>query len=420
MHLLPPYRYYFAIVLDLVLITIVIINGIQPIKRVASPLIEPFQPLHPLAQTESKKGYEVMGFAPFWTFDKLDNVDFNVLTTFAYFGVPVLGSGDLDRNDAGYHTFISPKATGIFKKAHRHGTRVVLTLTQMNNGPILNILDSPQAQANAIDQAAGEVKRRGIDGVNVDFEYSGNPGGDYRERFSRFVGDLTVRMHQEIPGSKVTVSVYAASAKEPKLYDIASLAKNSDGIFMMAYDFAVAGADQAIPTAPLYGHKSGKYWYDISTAVEDFLSQMPPEKLILGVPYYGYNYLVYQPEIKAATRPYYSYRGKPVAQTYSIVQDHIPTEVNGWDEEGMVGWKAYYSWESGTWRMIFLDDVLSLGLKYDFAKDKNLAGVGVWALGFDEGKTELWSLLQEKFGVKNSADSRIHQRLIQDVYAGEE
>src|SRR5581483_1892320 len=32
-----------------------------------------------------KTQYEVFGFAPYWTIKKLDNVDFDVLTTFAYF-----------------------------------------------------------------------------------------------------------------------------------------------------------------------------------------------------------------------------------------------------------------------------------------------------------------------------------------------
>jgi len=48
--------------------------------------------------------------------------------------------------------------------------------------------------------------------------------------------------------------------------------------------------------------------------------------------------------------------------------------------------------------MIFLDDSKSLKIKYQFAKEKNLAGVGMWALGFDDGKHELWNLLNLEFG----------------------
>ena len=217
-------------------------------------------------------------------------------------------------------------------------------------------------------------------------------------------------MHEEIPDSKLTVSVYAGSAKTPMLYDISELGKNADGVFMMAYDFANASSDDAMPTAPLYGHESGKYWYDVASAVSDFLNFMPSNKLILGVPYYGYNYPVYEPKVKAQT--YYYLSGRP--QTYSDAQDKLGDNGDvktGWDKDGQVGWKAYFDPNSYVWRMIFLEDVKSLSLKYDFAKNNNLKGVGIWALGFDSDKKELWTLLKDKFGTK-LADSRVSQKEI--------
>src|SRR6185369_13505042 len=38
-----------------------------------------------------------------------------------------------------------------------------------------------------------------------------------------------------------------------------------------------------------------------------------------------------------------------------------------------------------------------LGLKYDLAQAKNLAGAGMWALGYDGSRTELYDLLRDKF-----------------------
>lgn len=388
--------------INLIILISILTFGHKPINNLISPFIESKQ-LTPL--TQSKGFYEVMGFAPHWTFNKLDNVDFKTLTTLAYFSITAGSDGNLITDDPGYETFKSEAATRLFKKAHDNGTRVVLTITQMKNDPIKTIMDDPEAQNRVISQTIQEVKNRGIDGVNIDFEYSGNPGDAYRNKFSQFVADFNHRLHQELPNSKLTISVYASAVKDPKIYDISSIAKNSDGIFMMAYDFAIASSDNAIPTAPLYGHKEGKYWYDISTAVEDFLTQMPADKLILGVPYYGYNWLIYdEPKVKAETRPNYSWRGKARAQTYTIVTNDIHPSMegisaytDGWDDFGKVGWKAYYVNDTRTWRMVFFDDERSLSLKYDFAKDKGLQGVGLWALGFDNGKQELWDLLSSKF-----------------------
>ncbi|HVT01109.1 MAG TPA: glycoside hydrolase family 18 protein [Patescibacteria group bacterium] len=360
---------------------------------------------------QKKSQYEVFGFAPYWTIGKLENVDFNVLTTLAYFGVPVNPDGTLDKTNVGYQKFESEDATTLFNKAHSYGTRVVLTLTQMDNDSIMEFLDDSNAQRLAIKNSVKLVKDRNIDGINVDFEYVGDPGDEYRAKFTKFVGSLEASLHKSISNSNLSVSVYATSAKMPKLYDITSLSKNSDSIFMMAYDFATSGSSNAIPTAPLYGYKEGKYWYDISTAVDDFLAKMPANKLILGLPWYGYNYPVSQPEIKAAKYQGYSYyywynRKRYLAQflptanaqTYESAIDTIKAEKTGWDDIGKVSWMAYQ--EDGIWRMIFLDDSKSLKIKYDFAKDKKLGGVGIWALGFDSGKNELWSLLSDEFGVE--------------------
>lgn len=381
---------------------LVIITDSSSVKNFISPLVSQLQALHPL--DEEKNGREVFGFAPWWNMNKLDDVDFNTLTTFAYFGIPVTYDGSLDRTDDGYRIFKSDKTTQIFKNAHNHGTRVVLTVTQMDNDTIDAFLSSNDAKQLAVREIIDEVKDRGIDGVNVDFEYVGNPGAEKRESYTDFIAVLSREMKRELPNSRLSISVYALSVRDKKLYDIKELAQYVDRVFMMAYDFAVTGAENAMPTAPLYGKKQGKYYYDVATAVADFTAKMPAEKLILGVPYYGYNYLVVTPKVKAATRSA-SWRGRPAAQTYAYIQDNLLANKTGWDNEGQVGWKAYYVPETGTWRMVFIEDVRSLGIKYDFAKSKNLAGVGMWALGMDHGKTELWSLLREKFGI-NIADSR--------------
>lgn len=387
-------------------------------KKIVSPLLS--ESLRPLG-ADSQKQYEVFGFAPYWTLNKLENVDFDTLSTLAYFGIPVLGDGTLDTEDIGYKRFHSKQATRLFMKAHAYNTRVVLTLTQMKNEEIKTLLESDEAQEIAVSKAVDEVKKRGIDGINVDFEYVGNPGYIYRQKFSRFVEKLSNRMHAAVPSSKVTVSVYASAAKSPKLYDIASLSESTDGIFMMAYDFSGPQSERAAPTAPLYGYQEGKYSYDIATAVKDFLQYMPSEKLILGVPYYGYNYPVKKAQVNASTYPSWYWNGDRAAQTYEVATENVNATVKsdqeykeGWDPIGKVSWRAYKSERTNTWRMLFLDDPRSLSLKYDFAKENNLAGVGMWALGFDEGRTELWDLLRTKFGPK-LADSSISGRPINEV-----
>ena len=346
---------------------------------------------------------EVFGFLPYWVFDeRIEHIDYDVLTTIAYFGVDVHAHGNLDLSSQGYKTYMSDEATEIFDKAHASGTRVVLTITQMNNRDILALMNSTEAQDRAIEQTAELVKQRGLDGVNIDFEYMGDPGETYREKFTTFTQKMSDRLDKDNEDAHLTVSVYASAAKYPKIYNLTDLAGIADGIFMMAYDFAVSNSQVAMPTSPLFGHEEGEYWYDVSTAVDDFLAMMPADKLILGLPWYGYNYPVPTPEVKA---PSY-YRG--VAQTIGIVQeisDTTPSSsmVEGWDDHGKVGFKAYNTGYG--WRMVFIEDVRSLSYKYDFAKEKDLGGVGMWAIGFQESDDDMWALLREKFGTQVIADA---------------
>lgn len=405
-------KYIIGLILDVACLVLIFAHGMQTNQKLLSPLISAL-PLSPIKTVKNSK--EVFGFAPYWTFNNLDNVNFDVLTTMAYFGVPVNGDGSIATDDSGYLTFQSEQATNVFRKAHEHGTRVVLTVTQMHNSEIESLMDNTDAQHTAITTIVNMVQKRGIDGINIDMEYTGDPGPAYRAAFTQFVTNLTNKMHQTVPGSQVTVSVYASAIRDPKIYNIGTIAAHTDGIFMMAYDFAVAGSDNAIPTAPLHGYKEGKYWYDVATAVDDFLTVMPSNKLILGVPWYGYNYSVVSPTVKAETGPYYA-----ATQTYAIAKDNLTPQKEGidayktgWDSYGQVGWIAYHIQTTGAWRMIFLDDPKSLSLKYNFAKEKSLAGVGIWALGFDSGREEMWTALEKAFGEKSFADNRISQRTIQ-------
>ncbi len=392
----------------------------ESMAKIISPLASTFSSLHSIKT--NKGNYEVFGFGPWWTFDKLDKVDFKTLTTLAYFDLKIGSDGHIITDDLGYETFRSRKATQLFQKAHENGTRVVATITQMDSDAILALMDDEDAQNIAIHETVDIVKRRGIDGINVDFEYGGNPGNEYRNKFTTFVRKLSKHLKNEIPEAKLSISVYASAVKEPKIYNLADLNPHVDHVFMMAYDFATSGADYAIPTAPLGGYQEGKYWYDIKTSVQDFLTQMPANKLILGTPWYSYDYLVYKPELKAETRPYYSWRGQPEVLTYAKAQEEItPTKLgeknykSGWDPYGQVSWKAYYVPETETWRMLFIDDVKSLAVKYDFAKDMNLGGVGMWALGFEDGNTEMWNLLTEKFGLKFVVNSLSKKKINESI-----
>jgi spore germination protein YaaH len=52
------------------------------------------------------------------------------------------------------------------------------------------------------------------------------------------------------------------------------------------------------------------------------------------------------------------------------------------------------------YRQLFFEDSKSLSIKYDWIKKNQVGGVGIWALGYDNGYSDLWNLLVDKFSRK--------------------
>ncbi|NQX98906.1 MAG: T9SS type A sorting domain-containing protein, partial [Flavobacteriales bacterium] len=53
--------------------------------------------------------------------------------------------------------------------------------------------------------------------------------------------------------------------------------------------------------------------------------------------------------------------------------------------------------KNSNWRQTFCNDKQSLAARYDIVKQMKIGGIGIWALGYDDGYTELWDLIEEKF-----------------------
>jgi D-alanyl-D-alanine carboxypeptidase/spore germination protein YaaH len=344
----------------------------------------------------TNKNYEVFGFAPYWTLSKLDSINWNILTTFAYFSIPVTSGGFLDRSSYEWQVFEGEKLATLFEKAQSHKVRRVITLTQMEPLTIEAFLNDPDSWKRLAWESVEVIKSKNLDGVNIDFEYI--PSNDYlKQNFSNFMDTYTKILNENLANPYITVSVLASSVRFNKIYDISYLAKVTDGVFMMAYDYYYPGSETIGPSAPLYGYNNGKgpFWYDVSTAVEDFLKVADSSKIIMGVPYYGWNYPTFGP-VPKGPRSW----GRVFATTNKKVSENkllLTTPIGGWDSQAQVAWRGY--WDASGWHVVYMEDEKSLSVKYDFLLSKNLGGVGIWALGYDF-ENRLWSILSKKFNEK--------------------
>lgn len=338
---------------------------------------------------------EVFGYLPYWVVDKLDEIDTKLLTSVAYFGLEAgpdgqiikQSSADTQVGDAWARWDKDPKLTAFIRKMKAQRVKVYLTFKSFNNGNIEQMVKNPQAQQTFINNVLYQVSSKSLDGVNIDFEYVGTPTDEVRDKFSIMMSNLNKEMKRQYPKSKLTIATYARSAKVNELFDVELLAQNSDGLVIMGYDFYTPRSSVAGAIAPMGGEGINLLDY-----VNAYLEKVPPEKLILAVPYYGYDWPAVQRQANAQVAA-----GEVKILSYGEIAESSQKLSIKWDETTQTPWYTYTDPETKQNRVVHFENTRSLGVKYDFITKKNLQGVGIWALGLDGRTTELKQLLADKF-----------------------
>ena len=335
-------------------------GGLHLAPATAPPL--PTPPV--LAQGAPLGPHEIFGFAPYWTLPGSAGFNLSSLTTLAYFGVGVNPNGTLDQADSGWNGFESQDLADLITRAHLAGDRVVLTVENFDQGALNQLASDPAVPGRLAAELTSALQAKNLDGVNFDFE---GTGPQDRTGLTHLIATVSTLLHGVDPHWQVTVDTYASSAGDPSgFYDIGALAPSVDGFFVMAYDMGSRSVPS--PTAPL----TGPSFNDVQ-AVEQYLAVAPASKIILGVPYYGYDWAT------ANGFPGAAVQGGPTPMSYAqIVQLNAPTY---WDPTSDTPWSSYQV--NGQWHQVFFDDPTSLALKADLANFFHLRGLGIWALGMD-------------------------------------
>jgi len=317
-----------------------------------------------LAGAPALKSHEIFGFAPYWTLPQASTFDVSDFTTLSYFSVDVNGDGSIDRSGSGWVGYESQDLAQLITRAHEAGDRVVLTTTCFDQANLNALTSNPAAPATLASSLVELLGAKNLDGVNFDFEGRGSQdqGG-----LDRFVSQVSAALKGADPQWQVTMDTYASAAGDPGgFYDIAGLAPSVDAFFVMAYDMDDPSTPS--PTAAL----TGPGFTDLA-ALAEYTSVVPASKVILGVPYYGYDWPTAGPaQGDPAT-------GGPSPVSYAqVVAEAHPVY---WDPVTQTPWTSY---QVGTqWHQTWFDDATSLALKAQLADSYHIAGLGVWALGMD-------------------------------------
>ena len=348
---------------------------------------------------------EVFGFLPYWELsDGSTRLDWEKLSTIAYFGVGAAANGDLQKTNSdgsttvGWSGWTSSKLTSVIDAAHTNGARVVLTVQSFawSSAGVTRqtaLLGSSTARANHARQIAAAVRDRGADGVNLDFEPIVSM---YSDEFTALIRKVRAELDKVAAGYQLTFDATGWIGNYP--ITTATAAGGADAVVVMGYDYRSGSSNPVGSVAPLGGPG-----YDIGDTVAAYLSHLPASKVILGVPYYGRAWSTSGSGLDAANISG-TKNGDSTTVVYGTAQDYAADHGRKWDPVEGVAWTSYRRQNCtvtygcvNPWRQIYYDDAQALGLKYDLVNRSGLRGVGIWALGYDGTRTELYQVLKDKF-----------------------
>lgn len=253
-------------------------------------------------------------------------------------------------DNQGNYTSIASKE--YIEKAHKKNIQVWALIDNFNkNISTLEILSSTKSRQNLINNLIKDAKNLGLDGINIDFETLKQETGKH---YIQFIRELSIETRK----NNIILSIDNPNyASFNTFYNRAKQAEVADYIINMGYDEHFAGGEKG-SVASLNFVKEG---------IDGSLTEVPKEKFINAIPVY--------------TRVWTDVDSKALSIKSAkewIEKNDVKLE---WDDE--LG--QYYGEKEVDSKMsyIWMEEEKSLGLKLDYMKNKEIAGVAIWKLGLE-------------------------------------
>ena len=243
----------------------------------------------------------------------------------------------------------------------------ITNLTSEGFSPELShqVLNNPTARTNLINNIFNLVSRKGYGGVNIDFE---RVKAEDRDLFTGFLRQLRDRLKPA--GYALTIAVPAKTSEDiPWLrgYDYGGIGAVVDYMFIMAYDWHHSGSGPG-PVAPIT---------EVRSSIQFAIRSVPRRKIILGVPFYGYDWLIPHREGTVAS----AISNQKAIETAMRYQSPIQ-----YSEEYESPFFRYRD-QQGQTHEVWFEDVRSMSAKIVLAREFGLQAIGAWqlTLGFTQG-----------------------------------
>lgn len=270
--------------------------------------------------------------------------------------------------------FINPKTgkleTAIDTKGYeliKHkGVPIMPMLTNNFGGKfrdraIGNILQHPKKRIHFINELLNECQKRNFCGINIDLEELNISNNEY---LTAFIKELCNVFH------KHNLYVTQDIMSDNRDYNLKELAQHLDYLFLMAYD------EHMVLTEP--GDISSQQW--IANMVDKITTDVPPEKLVLGIAAYGYDWNAKRDNNQAIS--YEQALAEAEGNKTDINFDPDTYNLNfAYEDDSNQIHQVYFTDAATHW------NIMRFGTEY------GLAGFGLWRLGSEDER--LWKFYNQ-------------------------
>ena len=331
----------------------------------------------------------VSSWAPYWQADSAlasFNANAAVFGDVSMFGYFTDAAGSVKP-----YATMDPNAPLVLKRdARAAGVEFVASIIDATKPrEMAAILADPATRAVHVDAVTQFAIASDVDGVDLDYEnFAFNDGkatwAATRPNWIAFLAELSKSLHASNKTLTVSVPpVYDNKRTDDSgywVYDFAAMGKIVDHIRVMAYDFSTSAPG---PIAPLD-------W--VTKVVAATRSMVPRERIILGVPVYGYDWVVNTvgvcPVDNKPRRKNLSTKSagelaasKGIAPTWDVAK----AERTFTYAETVTGLGAAGAATSCTAnRVVWYADAQAVHQRAWLAERQDLAGIALWSLGSDD------------------------------------
>lgn len=331
----------------------------------------------------------VSSWAPYWQADSAlasFNANAAVFGDVSMFGYFTDAAGSVKP-----YATMDPNAPLVLKRdARAAGVEFVASIIDATKPrEMAAILADPATRAVHVDAVTRFAIAGDVDGVDLDYEnFAFNDGkatwAETRPNWIAFLTELSKSLHASNKTLTVSVPpVYDNKRTDDSgywVYDYAAMGKIVDHIRVMAYDFSTSAPG---PIAPLD-------W--VTKVVAATRSMVPRERIILGLPVYGYDWVVNTvgvcPVDNKPRRKNLSTKSagelaarKGIAPTWDVAKAErtftYAETVTGLDAAG-----APTSCTAN--RVVWYADAQAVHQRAWLAERQDLAGIALWSLGSDD------------------------------------